>query len=178
MKTTILKFFTLSVAIFAFSTISFGQQSQKGSATSSVTIIKPLTITNVRDLVFGSIVSSSTNPVTVTALAEADASVTATGFGAEEGNPLSVASDTRTSAQFDITGEANQAFSVDLPDSVDMEGPGGSTMTVSLDMNLATSNNVLEGGVSVLYVGGSFTIPANQTAGAYSKEFNVTVAYE
>ena len=177
MKTTILKFFTLSAAIFAFSTISFGQQSQVESATSSVTIIKPLTITNVRDLVFGSIVSSSTSPVTVTALAEADASVTATGFGAEEGNPLSVDSATRTSARFDITGDANQTFSVDLPDSVDMEGPG-STMTVSLDMNLNTSGNVLDGGVSVLYVGGSFTIPKEQTEGAYSGTFYVTVAYE
>lgn len=177
MKTTILKFFTLSAAIFAFSTISFGQQSQVESATSSVTIIKPLTITNARDLVFGSIVSSSKNAVTVTAAADADASVTATGFDAEEGNPLSVTSATRTSAQFDITGDANQTFSVDLPDSVNMKGPG-SDMTVSLDMNLNTSGNVLDGGVSVLYVGGSFTIPAGQTEGAYSGTFNVTVAYE
>ncbi len=65
MKTTILKFFTLSAAIFAFSNISFAQEQKEISATSSVTIIKPITITKERDLVYGSIVSSTTSDVPV-----------------------------------------------------------------------------------------------------------------
>ncbi|MFA7041190.1 MAG: DUF4402 domain-containing protein [Bacteroidales bacterium] len=177
MKTTILKFFTLSAAIFAFSTISFGQQEGTASATSSVTIIKPITITKVRDLVFGSIVSSSTNDVDVVATAVENTVVSTTGFGVNEGDPLSVTGDTRTSAQFDITGDANETFSIVHDATVTMAGPGAS-MTVTLSKNLNNSGNALSLGAATLYMGGSFTIPADQTEGLYSGQFDVTVAYE
>ena len=176
MKTTVLKFFTLSVAIFAFSTISFGQQEGTASATSSVTIIKPITITKARDLVFGSIVSSSTNDVDVEATAVENTVVSATGFGVNEGDPLSVSSATRTSAQFNITGEANASFSIDLDETVSMTGDGGA-LSVTLTKNLNDTGNTLGSGAAVLYVGGSFTIPAGQTAGTYTGTFNVTVNY-
>jgi len=177
MKTT-LKIFTLTVAIFAFSNISFGQQEGTASATSSVTIIKPITITNVRDLVFGSIVSSTTSDVVVTLTAAETPSVTATGFGVNEGDPLSVTGDTRTSAQFDITGDANKTFSIVHDATVTMAGPGAS-MTVTLSKNLNNSGNALSlVGAATLYMGGSFTIPANQTEGLYTGTFDVTVAYE
>ena len=177
MKTTILKFFTLSAAIFAFSTISFGQQEGTASATSSVTIIKPITITKERDLVFGSIVSSTTSDVVVTLTAAQTPSVTATGFGVNEGDPLSVTGDTRTSAQFDITGDANKTFSIIHDATVTMAGLGAS-MTVTLSKNLNDSGNALSLGAATLYMGGSFTIPADQTEGLYSGQFDVTVAYE
>ncbi|MDD4065355.1 MAG: DUF4402 domain-containing protein [Bacteroidales bacterium] len=177
MKTTVLKFFTLSVAIFAFSTISFGQQEGTASATSSVTIIKPITITKARDLVFGSIVSSSTNDVSVVATADENTEVSATGFGANEGDPLSVSSATRTSAQFNITGDANELFSIDLDETVSMTGDGGS-LSVTLTKNLNDTDNTLGSGAAVLYVGGSFTIPAGQTAGTYTGTFDVTVTYQ
>ena len=176
MKTTVLKFFTLSAAIFAFSNISFAQQQQETSATSSVTIIKPITITKVRDLVFGSIVSSSTNDVDVVATAVENTVVSTEGFGATEGDPLSVSSATRTSAQFNITGEANASFSIDLDETVSMTGDGGA-LSVTLTKNLNDTGNTLGSGAAVLYVGGSFTIPAGQTAGTYTGTFNVTVNY-
>jgi len=177
MKTTVLKFFTLSAAIFAFSTISFGQQEGTASATSSVTIIKPITITKTRDLVFGSIVSSSTSAVSVVATAVENTVVSATGFGATEGDPLSVSSAARTSAQFNITGDLNESFSIDLDETVSMTG-GGDPLSVTLTKNLNDTGNTLGSGAAVLYVGGSFTIPAGQTAGKYTGTFNVTVAYD
>ncbi len=59
MKTTVLKFFTLSVAIFAFSTISFGQDTSTGTANASAKIIKPIAIINTQDLDFGDIISQT-----------------------------------------------------------------------------------------------------------------------
>ncbi len=54
----------------------------------------------------------------------------------------------------------------------------GDAITVTLTKNLLNAGNVLEDGVAVLYVGGSFTIPAGQVAGVYTGTFDVTVAYE
>ena len=142
-----------------------------------MTIIKPITITKVRDLVFGSIVSSSTNDVDVVATAVENTVVSTEGFGVNEGNPLSVTGDPRTSAQFDITGDANKTFSIIHDATVTMAGLGAS-MTVTLSKNLNDSGNALSLGAATLYMGGSFTIPADQTEGLYSGQFDVTVAYE
>ncbi len=84
MKTT-LKVFALSVALFGISNISFGQNTATETASSSVTIIKPITIDKARDLQFGSIVSSSTEDIVVTATAVESTVVTTT--GATTGNP-------------------------------------------------------------------------------------------
>lgn len=174
MKTT-LKIFALSVALFGISNISFGQNTATETASSSVTIIKPITIDKARDLQFGSIVSSSTEDIVVTATAVESTVVTTT--GATTGNPLAITSATRTSAQFDIEGDPDATFSIDLDDTVDMAGDGDA-ITVTLTKNLLNAGNVLEDGVAVLYVGGSFTIPAGQVAGVYTGTFDVTVAYE
>ncbi len=65
MKTTILKFFTLSAAIFAFSTISFGQDTSTGTANAGANIITPISIVKVTDINFGELVPSATTAVTV-----------------------------------------------------------------------------------------------------------------
>ncbi|MDD5314295.1 MAG: hypothetical protein PHI46_03565, partial [Bacteroidales bacterium] len=59
MKTTILKFFTLSAAIFAFSNISFGQSSATRTANAGANILKPIAIIKTRDLDFGDIISQT-----------------------------------------------------------------------------------------------------------------------
>jgi hypothetical protein len=51
-------------------------------------------------------------------------------------------------------------------------------MIITLAKNLSNENNVLTGGTSTLYVGGSLAVAANQAAGAYTAEFNVAIAYE
>jgi type 1 fimbria pilin len=53
-------------------------------------------------------------------------------------------------------------------------------MTLTFDASLAIDGSPLEltGGTQTLNLGGSLALAANQTAGAYSAEFNVTVAYE
>ncbi|MGI6293243.1 MAG: hypothetical protein ACOXZJ_02180 [Bacteroidales bacterium] len=72
---TMLKFFTLSVAIFAFSTISFGQNTDNATATAGARIVTPLTIENDEALEFGDIISGA-NTVTITADGERTATNT------------------------------------------------------------------------------------------------------
>ncbi|MEJ1729612.1 hypothetical protein SMA90_25090, partial [Escherichia coli] len=58
MKTTVLKFFTLSAAIFAFSTISFGQNDASGAASVGAVIVTPISISKVTDLHFGNLAAT------------------------------------------------------------------------------------------------------------------------
>ncbi len=95
MKTTVLKFFTLSAAIFAFSTISFGQAT--GTAQAAANIDTPISITKNIDLNFGNIAASGSNfTVGVRSASNATAILDAVG----------------EQAIFSVTGQESQSFKV------------------------------------------------------------------
>ena len=175
MKTTILKFFTLSAAIFAFSTISFGQSQSTASADAGANIITPISITNSQGLDFGDIVSQ-TNAFTVTMSASGSRTDASELTGDQ--SPL-LSTDAGNQALFTITGEENYKFSVTLPTSIELTATGATAMTVSdFTMNLNAANNTLTGGSVDLSVGATLNVNATQQAGAYTGTFDVTVAYE
>ena len=173
MKTTILKFFTLSAAIFAFSTISFGQDTSTGTANASANIITPISIVKVTDINFGDLVPSATTAVTVVMDQTGSITSDAQYFLANSSTP-------RTAASFTISGAAGHAYKINCPATIDLVGPGEAKMTLTFNASLAIDGSPLEltGGTQTLNLGGSLALAANQTAGAYSAEFNVTVAYE
>lgn len=172
MKTTILKFFTLSAAIFAFSTISFGQDTSTGTANAGANIITPISIVKVTDINFGDLVPSATEPVTVVMDQTGSITSDAQYFLANSSTP-------RTAASFTISGKAGHAYKINCPTTIALKGPGDDmTLTFNASLAIDGTSLTLTGGTQTLNLGGSLALGTNQTAGAYSKEFNVTVAYE
>ena len=175
MKTTVLKFFTLSVAIFAFSTISFGQDTSTGTASAGANIISPLTITKDTDLHFGDLVPSTTESVTVV-MDQSGVITSAAQYYLSTG--------TRSAASFKITGQPSHSYKINADATVTLVGQGnaaGSTMALTFDPSLAINGTNLtmpETGTQNLSLGGSLALAQNQQAGTYTVNFNVTVAYE
>ena len=178
MKTTVIKFFTLSVAIIAFSTISFGQSQSTATADAGANIITPISISNTQGLDFGDIVSQ-TSAFTVT-MSASGSRTDASGLTGDQ-SPL-LSTDAGNQALFTITGEEDYKFSVLLPTSIDLSASG---VTGAIDMevntfksNLNAANNILTGGSVDLSVGATLNVNATQAAGVYEGSFTVTVAYE
>jgi hypothetical protein len=80
-------------------------------------------------------------------------------------------------ASFSITGGAGGGFSIVLPSSVTLTGPGTSIQLTSLTSNPSSVGTFGAGGTATLSVGGTLGISANQAAGIYSGSFSVTVNY-
>ncbi|MGE0092747.1 MAG: DUF4402 domain-containing protein [Bacteroidales bacterium] len=169
MKT--IKFFAIAALFLGFSVNAMAQQTGNATATAGATIVSPLSISNSRNLDFGTIVANSENAGTVTLAATSDATSSATGVTMA---PSSVSN----TAVFAINGDANRTFNITMPATVTLAGPDNAEMIITLAKNLDDDNNVLTGGTSTLYVGGSLAVAANQAAGAYTAEFNVAIAYE
>ena len=173
MKTTILKFFTLSAAIFAFSNISFGQDTSTAAANAGANIITPISIVKVTDINFGDLVPSTEESVIVKMEQDGTISSAAQYY---------LSTGTRTAASFKISGEADHTYKINCPTTIALEGPGDD-MTLTFNSSWASlaidgTPLTLTDGTQTLNLGGSLALAANQTAGAYSAEFNVTVAYE
>ena len=170
MKTTILKFFTLSAAIFAFSTISFGQANNAtGTAQASANIVTPISITKNIDLNFGNIAASG-SAFTVE-LSTAGERTSNGGAGT-----LPSVNGTVAAAEFTVAGLTDATYAVTLPSSITIKD-GGETNTMTVDNFVSNSTFTLTGGSETFNVGATLNVGANQVAGAYSGNFNVTVNY-
>ncbi len=169
MKTTILKFFTLSAAIFAFSNISFGQ-AKTGTAQAAATIVTPISIIKNKDLNFGNIAASGLG---FTVALSAEGERTSTGG---TGTLPSVAG-TVTAAEFTVSGLSGATYAVTLPSSITISAGGTNTMTVNGFESNSNSTYTLTEGSDTFKVGATLNVGNNQVAGAYTGDFNVTVNY-
>ena len=170
MKTTILKFFTLSAAIFAFSTISFGQANNAtGTAQAAANIVTPISITKNIDLNFGNIAASGSG-FTVKLSADGER-VSGGGIGT-----LPSVNGTVAAAEFTAAGLTGATYAVTLPSTITITDDGG-TNTMTVDNFVSNSNNILTDGSETFNVGATLNVGANQVAGAYTGNFNVTVNY-
>jgi hypothetical protein len=94
-------------------------------------------------------------------------------------------SETATNASFLVTGEASTAYTITLPNWINMTTPGGSGTTFKIKVDNFTSypaegaNGQLDGsGQQSVYVGATrAAIATNQVSGAYSGSFTVEVVY-
>jgi len=170
MKTTVLKFFTLSVAIFAFSNISFGQSSVTGTADAGANILKPIAIINTQDLDFGDIISQ-TAAFTVTVSTAGERSAT---------NATAILNAVGKQAIFSVTGQENQSFKVTLPTDgvVSIESGENSMNITGFNHNFGATPKLNGSGNATLNVGAVLNVGATQAAGEYTGTFDVTVAYE
>jgi hypothetical protein len=170
------KLLALGLLVFGFAANSFAQET--ASATSSATVIQPITITKNVDMNFGniSLQAGATGTVVLNPT---------TGLRSTTGGiTLPVTNGTVTAASFGITGANGYAFGFTLPTSVLLTiAGGGSTMTANnFTSNLAGagsgSSTLSNTGVATLIVGATLNVTAAQTAGTYiSPAFDVTVNY-
>lgn len=169
----------IAIAIFGFTTASFGQGANGATVTgvtASSRIITAISLTkqNGQDLIFGDVITGVVaGSVTMNTLAARVAA-----GGVTLGNVA-----TASTAKFDVAGEANSTYLITLP---------ASSVTISYLTNDMTVDNfksdpgldgtesltgTLVGGADHFSVGARLNVGANQPAGLYSGTFDVIVNY-
>lgn len=138
------------------------------SNTATAIVITPITVATTANLVFGAV-----QPKSVAG------SVTLSPSGTRTGSNVVLSSMALgNAAGFNITGYANANFTIALPSSITLSGPGTAMTLSSFTSSLGTSGTLSTAGTATLRVGGTLAIAANQTPGVYSGSFNVTVNYQ
>jgi hypothetical protein len=137
-------------------------------------VLRPINVANATGLAFGTIVRPSAGAGSVSVNA-ATGQRTIAGTGS-----IGAGSPTPTRATYVVTGEGGQAFSLDVPQSFQMTGPG-SPLTVHLTPTASgaqTLSSALGSAGSFSFgVGGSFSTAATTAIGAYQGSYTVTVQY-
>lgn len=161
--------FLIAVIVLGFSAVSFGQVASSVTETSSAsaTIMTTLTLENVVPLNFGSI--SSGNAVSTVTLGFTDNRIVASGNA-----QLVAFGDPATTAEFAITGNKNAAFSITLPASLEL-APG--LIITTFSSNLGTTSSLDLNGDQTLKVGGTLSVGADQAAGSFSANYDVSINY-
>ena len=167
---TLRKILTLS-SVAALGLVASGAQAQSTSivsTTAKVKILQPITVAETNALNFGTVIAGANGTVTLPA--------TAAGVAACTG-PTCVTG-TSSSGQFTVSGTKNEDFTVTMPATVTMTGPG-TPLLVTLSNSLpATGKPKLStAGTYSLNVGGSFPLTTAQVGGDYSGTYNVSVSY-
>lgn len=145
------------------------------TATASVAIVAPVTITKSADLSFGEIAqpSTGTNLVSIAATAGAQVNVSGSGNGY-------VANTTSSPAHFVLNGYKGDSFSsVSASGTMSSNGTTISpTWTTSVANATGTGPWTMASATADIYVGGSFSVDSTATPiGNYTGQLTVTVAY-
>lgn len=166
---TLLRASTLT-AIAATGLTATGAQAQVASssvsASAKVKILKPVTITEDEALSFGTVIVGGVGSV----------SLPATAAGVAVCTSVTCLAGTSSSGQFTVAGTKNEKFSVTMPTTISMTGPG--TLVLTLTNNVPTAGAKLDNtGQYKLAVGGSFAVTALQPEGTYTGTYSVAIDY-
>jgi hypothetical protein len=172
MKSTKKIFVLISLlTVFAMSTFAQGNGTS-ATATSSATIITPISMSSDVPLAFGNLAVNSTAGTVV--MTPASPTVrTSTG-----GVTLPQTAGTYTAAHFIVGGQANSVYTIGLPSSATITS-SSNTMLVNTFLSSLTSNSgtLNSSGSDNFYVGATLNVNASQPSGTYSGTFPVTVNY-
>lgn len=153
--------------------VTVGVSALPGEALANV--LRPLSLNKSSDLSFGSILRPSSGSGSVT-FDSTDASRDVTGTGA-----LALGSPAPSLAQYTVSGEGGQTFSIDVngQNEVEMTGPGTLSVTLNDDAGVSPTLDGALGqeGFYNFRVGGTFPMSHDTPVGAYSGTFLVTVVY-
>ena len=139
------------------------------SATVSMEILEQVSIVQVADLNFGTIVPDTVSDVGVHIGADATNTRTC--------GILTCADAASVSAgQFDVTGAAGLVVDVTGSLSVTLTDGNGNSMPISLEKS--ESDMTMTGSAMPVYVGGTVTVAANQAPGLYSTTVDLTAEYQ
>jgi hypothetical protein len=140
----------------------------------SAAVFRPIALAGTADLAFGTV----TRPRSGSGTVSIDA---ATGDRILSGDGVIGIGSGPHRATYTVTGEGGQAYSVSVPATFTMTGPGD-PITVTLTTT-ASGMQTLDGslggaGTASIGVGGSFTLPSDKAGGNYSGSFVISVEYQ
>lgn len=143
------------------------------TASSSSTVVTPITITKSADLAFGKFAAGTGGTVTVSTSGARTVSGAVTGM-----------SSTTTAAKFDVAGETGATYTITLSGTTVLTS-GTDTMAFVAISDLtganATSGGVTNGtltaGAQSIYVGGTLTVASGQAPGTYTGNVIASVDY-
>jgi len=140
------------------------------NSTATAHIVKPLTLTSVRNLDLGVIVLGSGS------WSNASVGISRAGvFSCANAN--TTCSGAAQTAQYKVTGTNNQDVTINAPNVTLTEPTSGSTLLMTVD-NPGTVNLGNSGASGLTFdLGGSIVVNSTTSDGTYSGTFNVTVNY-
>ncbi len=157
-------------AIGLAAVLSSNAQAADATATATATVATAIGIAKTVDMSFGTIGGGAT---TGTVILATDGSRTTSG------GTIILAGGPGAAASFNVTGEGSNTYSITLPASTSLTGPGPA-MTANTFVSLPATTGTLTAGAQTLLVGATLAVDdsATQTAGVYtSAAFTVTVNY-
>lgn len=145
------------------------QSTDDATADAAANILEIIQISKEQDLHFGDIVpSNAAGTVTVSSTGGGR-----TGTGVTLFNQFT----THSEAEFKVTGEENATYTITLPvdGAITLTGAGTPMDLKDFEHN---ANELLNGsGEETFQVGATLEVGANQAAGLYEADFDVTVSY-
>jgi uncharacterized protein DUF4402 len=154
--------------LVATSAPALAQSTATANASSTTTILSPISLTKVLDMQFGKVVRpGDANPNTVTVSAAGARSISGTGNGVLVGTA-------GQQAQFTVAGEGAANISVTVPATFAM---GPLTVTTAGTYPTAIGGTAGSPGTATINVGGSFPMTSSTATGSYTGTLTVTAAY-
>jgi len=171
MKTVIShKFLAATFGVVAATLVSASAYAASVTGNASAVVATPIAISEVTAMSYGNIAGSGA--VGTAVLDTADGLTVTGGVTALSGS-------TPASGAFSVTGQGTSTYSITLPTSVTLTGPGAATMTITGLGHSAGATPALAAGAASFKIGGSLAVGINQAAGTYaSGAFPVTVNYQ
>lgn len=152
---------------------SYGQANATATASTTATIITPISITKTMDMNFGNVAVNGVSGTVVLSTAD---SRSRTGGVTLPGVTGSV-----KSAAFKVDGDGTRVFTIALPSSpITLSDGVSGTMTVGTFVSTPATTGTLAGGTATVKVGATLNVNANQTPGIYTNasDLFVTVDYQ
>lgn len=168
--------FILLLAIAAIAGLPgkvLGQNTDNITASATAKILTAIEISKTTDLHFGTMVSTAS---------EGTCTVSATSNERTQDGGVTLLTQTPTfsRAEFSVGGDANATYSITLPADETISISDGDGHSLSVD-NFTHSAGVTptldESGEDDFFVGATLTVQASSTAGTYTGNFSITVAY-
>ena len=164
MRALLLVPFTVAIVLAS----SGAAKAAEAVARAGGSIIAALAIEKTEDLYFGTVVPSPT---------VADTVRMTSGGQLNCGSNLTCLGDDATPAGFAVSGEGDFAYTVSLPDRIQLSNGTNTMQVVALEASIGDQGRLSEGGTETFTVGGILSVAAGQPVGDYSGTFSVTVEY-
>ncbi len=164
----LIKTIVTTAAVLGCTSSSFAQAT--ATASSSATIITPISIAKTVDMNFGNLAVSGTLSGTTT-LAPAGTRTT----GGAGGVTLPATTGTVSAASFTVTGQGGYSYIITLPTSCTLTSAGHTMIMGSFTSSPSVTGLLAPGGTQTLTVGATLTVSAAQAAGTYTNAAGVPV---
>jgi hypothetical protein len=149
----------------------YAQPGASDDGTATALILEPLSITAVENLEFGSIAAGND-------LSEIKIS-TSGARTLESGTAALYTSNAGRQGTFDVGGENDATYAITLPanGTITLTGPGTALVVKDFESDPDGTGTLNASGEQTINVGATIEVPAGQSAGNYSGQYQVTVDY-